>query len=115
MTRSEKEKMLAGELYRAEAPELVADRAAAMLRQADVPAAALASSTDLVACDHLHRRGFWDAYRGGVIPGLPWRASFGRVLGPAPALGADTDAVLHGVLGYSATDIAALRRAGTLG
>jgi maltose O-acetyltransferase len=29
MTRSEKEKMLAGELYRAEAPELVADRAAA--------------------------------------------------------------------------------------
>jgi crotonobetainyl-CoA:carnitine CoA-transferase CaiB-like acyl-CoA transferase len=92
-----------------------AKAAAAALRQADVPAAALASSADLVACDHLRRRGFWDAYRDGVIPGLPWRASFGRVFGPAPALGADTDAVLSGVLGCSAADIAALRRAGALG
>jgi crotonobetainyl-CoA:carnitine CoA-transferase CaiB-like acyl-CoA transferase len=92
-----------------------AKAAATALRQADVPAAALASSADLVACDHLRRRGFWDAYRGGVTPGLPWRASFGRVLGAAPALGADTDAVLCGVLGYSAAEIAALRADGALG
>ncbi|HEY2538148.1 MAG TPA: CoA transferase, partial [Stellaceae bacterium] len=92
-----------------------AKAAAAALRHADVPAAALASSADLVACDHLRRRGFWDAYRDGVLPGLPWRASFGRALGPAPALGADTDAVLRGVLGYSAAEIAALRRTGVLG
>ena len=63
----------------------------------------------------LRRRGFWDAYRDGVIPGLPWRASFGRVLGPAPSLGTDTDAVLRGVLGCSATEIAALRWTGVLG
>ena len=30
-----------------------------------------------------------------MLPGLPWRASFGRVSGPAPGLGADTDAVLR--------------------
>jgi len=89
--------------------------AAAILQRACVPAAALSSSLDLVAREHLHERGFWDEYRAGFVPGLPWRASFGRVLGPAPQLGADTDAVLRDVLGYSGTDIAALREAGTLG
>jgi hypothetical protein len=74
-----------------------------------------ASSTDLIARKHLRERGFWDAYRAGVIPGLPWRASYGRVSGPAPKLGGDTDAVLGDVLGYSSADIAALREAGTLG
>jgi crotonobetainyl-CoA:carnitine CoA-transferase CaiB-like acyl-CoA transferase len=88
---------------------------AAALMRAGIPAAALASSTDLIACKHLRERGFWDAYRAGVIPGLPWRASFGRVSGPAPKLGRDTDAVLGDVLGYSSADIAALREAGTLG
>jgi crotonobetainyl-CoA:carnitine CoA-transferase CaiB-like acyl-CoA transferase len=69
--------------------------AAASLRHAGVPAAALASSADLVACAHLQARGFWDARGQGVLPGLPWRASFGRAIGPAPALGADTEAVLR--------------------
>ena len=55
------------------------------------------------------------ATNAGVIPGLPWRASFGQVSGPAPKLGGDTDAVLGDVLGYSAADIAALREAGTFG
>jgi crotonobetainyl-CoA:carnitine CoA-transferase CaiB-like acyl-CoA transferase len=72
------------------------DAAAALLR-AGVPAAALASSTDLVANPHLRARGFWDVHGEGVLPGLPWRTSFGRASGPAPALGADTKAVLSEV------------------
>jgi crotonobetainyl-CoA:carnitine CoA-transferase CaiB-like acyl-CoA transferase len=76
---------------------------------------ALARSVDLVDCPHLRLRGFWDAYGSGVLLGLPWRASFGRATGPAPDLGADTDAVLSEVLGMSAVEIAALRDAGVLG
>jgi crotonobetainyl-CoA:carnitine CoA-transferase CaiB-like acyl-CoA transferase len=94
---------------------LSAKDAAATLLRAGIPAAALASSADLVACDHLRERGFWEAYQTGVIPGLPWHASFGRVSGPAPQLGADTNAVLHEVLGYSAAEIATLRETGALG
>ena len=85
------------------------------LRAAGVPAAALASALDLVADPHLSERGFWDAQKGGVIPGLPWRASFGRATGPAPGLGADTDAVLRHILGYSPAHITPLRAAGALG
>ena len=66
---------------------------------AGIAAAVLARSRDLVACPHLRARGFWDPHGDGVLPGLPWRASFGRATGPAPALGADTDAVLREVLG----------------
>ena len=66
-----------------------------LLLQAGVPAAALASSLDLVASEHLLARGFWD----DGLPGLPWRANFGRKHGVAPELGADTDAVLSEVLG----------------
>ena len=69
------------------------------LRRAGVPAAALASSTDLVANAYLRQRGFWDAHGAGVVPGLPWRASFGRATGPAPGLGADSEAVLRSVRG----------------
>jgi crotonobetainyl-CoA:carnitine CoA-transferase CaiB-like acyl-CoA transferase len=74
-----------------------ATTAAALVLRAGVPAAALASSTDLVGSTHLRARGFWDAHQQGVLPGLPWRASFGRAIGPAPGLGADTDSVLTGL------------------
>ena len=50
-----------------------------------------------------------------MLPGLPWQASFGRETGPAPELGADTDAVLHDVLGLSEQEIARLRDDGTFG
>ncbi len=70
---------------------------AATLTAARVPAAKLAGSADLLASEHLKARGFWDAHTRGVLPGLPWRASFGRAVGPAPALGADTEAVLREV------------------
>jgi len=86
-----------------------------VLLRAGVAAAALASSVDLVASEHLRERGFWEAHGNGVLPGLPWRASFGRRSGDAPGLGADTDTVLTEMLGLSADDIDALRRSGALG
>jgi crotonobetainyl-CoA:carnitine CoA-transferase CaiB-like acyl-CoA transferase len=95
-------------------PQDAAD-AARRLRDAGVPAAALANALDLVAEPHLRARGFWDHHAGGVIPGLPWRASFGRTGGPAPGLGVDTEAVLRHVLGYATADIAAVHAAGAFG
>jgi benzylsuccinate CoA-transferase BbsF subunit len=92
-----------------------AGRAAADLSRAGIAAAALATAAELVASGHLRARGFWEAVGGGLLPGLPWRASFGRQTGPAPGLGADTDAVLRGVLGMSGDAMDALRRSGALG
>jgi crotonobetainyl-CoA:carnitine CoA-transferase CaiB-like acyl-CoA transferase len=88
-----------------------AQEAEAALLGAGVAAAALASSVDLAASEHLRERGFWQ----DGLPGLPWRASFGRRTGEAPGLGADTDAVLAEVLGYSRSEIATLRDGGALG
>jgi crotonobetainyl-CoA:carnitine CoA-transferase CaiB-like acyl-CoA transferase len=87
----------------------------AELLRAGIPAAALANSRDLVNNDHLKERGFWEPYRAGFLPGLPWRASFGRTSGPAPQLGADTDTVLTEVLDLSADERATLHRSGALG
>ena len=89
--------------------------AAATLARAGIAAASVANSRDLVESPHLIARGFWDRHGAGVLPGLPWRASFGRTTGPAPELGADTDAVLAEILGHSPAEIAALRQAGALG
>ena len=94
---------------------LRAQEAAAELIRKGVPAAALATSRDLVDSPHLRARGFWEKHGDGVLPGLPWRASFGRASGPAPALGGDTDAVLRDVLGLGPNEIAALRDAGAFG
>jgi crotonobetainyl-CoA:carnitine CoA-transferase CaiB-like acyl-CoA transferase len=85
------------------------------LLRVGIPAAALANSVDLVNSDHLKQRGFWEADNAGVLPGLPWRASFGRVSVAAPPLGADTDAVLSEVLNLSSGEIAPLRKSGALG
>ena len=85
-----------------------------MLR-AGIPAAALATSLDLVNSGHLRQRGFWEPAGAGVLPGLPWRASFGRNSGAAPELGADTDAVLREVLDMSPGQISALHQSGALG
>ncbi len=79
-----------------------------------VAAAALASSVDLAASEHLRARGFWEPNGDGVLPGLPWRPSFGRISGSAPGLGADTDAVLTDVLGLPPAEIARLRGVGAL-
>jgi crotonobetainyl-CoA:carnitine CoA-transferase CaiB-like acyl-CoA transferase len=92
-----------------------ADTVAEQLRRAGIPAAALATSIALVDSEHLCARGFWDAHGSGVLPGLPWRASFERSVGLAPGLGADTDAVLSAVLGLSGAEIRALRCSGAVG
>jgi crotonobetainyl-CoA:carnitine CoA-transferase CaiB-like acyl-CoA transferase len=90
--------------------------AAGTLLRAGIPAAALANSVGLVSSDHLQKRGMWEANgAGAVLPGLPWRASFGRVSGIAPRLGADTESVLREVLGFSADEFASLRASGALG
>ncbi|MBM3343845.1 MAG: CoA transferase [Betaproteobacteria bacterium] len=96
------------------APQAAAN-AARSLVDAGIPAAALARSADLVSSAHLAARNFWEQHGTGVLPGLPWRASFGRVSGPAPALGEHTDAVLRNVLGLSPARIAALRASGVIG
>ena len=85
------------------------------LLNAGIPAAALARHGDLVQSPHLAARGFWDKHGAGVLPGLPWRASFGRTIGPAPELGADADHVLATALGLSPERIAELRTSGVLG
>jgi crotonobetainyl-CoA:carnitine CoA-transferase CaiB-like acyl-CoA transferase len=89
--------------------------AAEALLNAGIPAAALARHGDLVKSPHLAAREFWDRHGSGVLPGLPWRASFGRTTGPAPELGADSDHVLANVLGLSKERIADLRTSGALG
>jgi len=89
--------------------------AAEALSKAGIPAAALARHGDLVQSPHLAARAFWDRQDAGVLPGLPWRASFGRTAGPAPELGADADLVLASVLGLSPDRIAELRKSGVLG
>jgi crotonobetainyl-CoA:carnitine CoA-transferase CaiB-like acyl-CoA transferase len=94
---------------------MTATAAAAALSEAGIPAAALARSRDLVESSHLKARGFWDAHDGGVLPGLPWHASFGKKAGRAPGLGADTNDVLRDVLQLGPDEIAALRRSGALG
>ena len=94
---------------------LTAGDAAPALRAVGVAAEPVAGSVDLLRSAHLAGRGFWDAFGPGVLPGLPWQASFGRVNGPAPGLGEHTDAVLAEVLGLDADRIGALRAAGALG
>jgi crotonobetainyl-CoA:carnitine CoA-transferase CaiB-like acyl-CoA transferase len=92
-----------------------AEAVASEFLKAGIPAAALATSRDLVASDHLRERGFWEAHGTGLLPGLPWLASFGRIFGAAPELGADTEMVFRNVLGLSSDQIRALRQAGALG
>ena len=87
----------------------------ARLTGAGVPAAPVLSMLDLVGSAHLQARGFWEESDAGALPGLPWRSTFGRVNGPAPELGADTDAVLREVLGLAPEEIAALRADGAFG
>jgi benzylsuccinate CoA-transferase BbsF subunit len=92
-----------------------ASAAAESLLNAGIPAAALARYGDLVKSPHLANREFWDRHGAGVLPGIPWRASFGRTTSPAPELGADSDHVLATVLGLSQERIVELRTSGALG
>ena len=88
---------------------------AAKLVKTGIPAAVVASTGDLIDDEHLAARTFWEAHDGGLLPGLPWQASFGRTTGIAPALGADTDSVLRNILNMPCEEIAELRKLGALG
>jgi crotonobetainyl-CoA:carnitine CoA-transferase CaiB-like acyl-CoA transferase len=92
-----------------------AEDAARVLTGSGIPNAALARSEGLVESEHLKARGFWDEHGVGVLPGLPWRESFGRQSGLAPGLGEHTDLILAEVLGMDPLEITALRNDGVLG
>ncbi len=92
-----------------------AEDAARALIAAGIPAASVAGSFDLVESPHLQARGFWNKQGQGVVPGLPWLASYGRTIAPAPGLGEHTDEILREVLGLPVDRLAALRAAGVFG
>ena len=87
-----------------------AQAAADVLARAGIAAAAVASSVDLATDPHLRARDFWEPHGAQILPGLPWRAGFGRASGPAPALGVDTEAVLRDLLGLSDDAVAGITR-----
>ncbi len=88
---------------------------AILLQAAGIPAAEVASASSLVEDAHLDARGFWRRTAAGVLPDLPWRTTLPVPAGPAPELGADTDAVLAEVLGLEAGALARLRESGVFG
>lgn len=97
--------------------EVVAER----LQEAGVPAAAVQNGRDLVEADpHLRARGYYvpgDHPKAGrfLHEGAPVRVGTPvAVRRAAPLLGADTDAVLREVAGYSTDAVTRLRAAGIL-
>ena len=97
------------------------EEATALLQAAGVAAFTVASNRDLAEDPHLAGREFFVDLAHPEVGtrrhiGVPWRMSESeaRVRRPAPCLGADTDAVLRNVLGYSEGEIAALRAAAAL-
>ena len=91
--------------------------AAELLLRAGIPAAALASvasiSSPALICGSA---GSGIRTARALLPGLPWRASFGRTAGAAPELGADTENSSAEICSALAADeIAALRLSGALG
>ena len=93
----------------------------AALQAAGVAAFTAATNRDLAEDTHLNSRGYFVDLPHGELGvkrhiGVPWRmsASDCRVRAAAPCLGADTEAVLRDVCGYSDVEITGLREAGAL-
>jgi crotonobetainyl-CoA:carnitine CoA-transferase CaiB-like acyl-CoA transferase len=91
------------------------------LQAAGIAAFPAATNRDIAEDPHLAARGFFVELEHPEVGvrrhlGVPWRmsASDCRVRRPAPCLGADTDAVLREVCGYTADEIARLRAAQVL-
>ena len=86
------------------------------LQRAGVAAFPSMSNKDLAHDTHMLERGFFTNFDHPEVgrrlhAGIPWRLSDAenRVRGPAPLLGADTDAILKTMLGMSDEKIAELR------
>jgi crotonobetainyl-CoA:carnitine CoA-transferase CaiB-like acyl-CoA transferase len=100
-----------------------ADAAMAALQAAGVAAGAIRWPTSLVRDPHLTARGFWQptdrAWLGPhAQPSAPFREAGGgpyRVRRPAPTLGEDNQAVLGGLLGLPAEELARLEAAAVIG
>src|SRR5438067_1982463 len=93
----------------------------ATLQAAGIAAFTAATNRDIAEDPHLRARGFFVELPHPEVGtrqhiGIPWRmsASDCRVRRPAPCLGADTDAVLREVCGYTAAEIDTLRAAPAL-
>jgi len=91
------------------------------LQEAGIAAFTAATNRDIADDPHLAARGFFVEYAHPEVGvrrhlGVPWRMSRSdcRVRQPAPCLGADTDAVLREVCGFTPAEIAALRDADVL-
>jgi crotonobetainyl-CoA:carnitine CoA-transferase CaiB-like acyl-CoA transferase len=79
------------------------------------------SNKDLATDAHLRERGYLVEMEHPIVGrrihmGIPWTMSGTpcRIGSAAPLRGADTDSVLHELLGYSADRIKTLRDAGVL-
>jgi benzylsuccinate CoA-transferase BbsF subunit len=101
--------------------ERTPEEATETLQAAGVAAFTAATNRDIAQDPHLAERGFFVELEHPEVGtrkhlGVPWHMSESdaRVRRPAPCLGADTDAVLGDVCGYSADEIAALRAADVL-
>jgi len=101
--------------------ERTSEEATAALQAAGIGAFTAVTNRDIAGDAHLEARGFLVELEHPEVGvrrhlGVPWRmsASDCRVRRPAPCLGADTDAVLRDVCGYSAEEVAALRAAQAL-
>src|SRR5436190_451192 len=97
------------------------EEATATLQAAGIAAFTAATNRDIAEDPHLRARGFFVELPHPEVGtrqhiGIPWRmsASDCRVRRPAPCLGADTDAVLREVCGYTAAEIDTLRAAQAL-
>ena len=91
------------------------------LQAAGVAAIPSMSNKDLVSDEHLRERAYFVQLQHPEVDrrvhaGIPWRfgQAPGNIAGPAPLRGADTEAVLTDLLGYSREKIEQLRKAGAL-
>jgi len=86
----------------------------AVLIDAQIAAASVVGTSDLIGDAHLQARSFWHASGDGVLPGLPWRATSPNAVAEAPEMGADTDSILTDILQMPLEKIVHLREIGAI-